>query len=190
MRRTVASPAALAGACRWFIEAHQFRIDTADGIGRPTPEGAHRDGVDLVAVFLVDLINLFYISHLGQKAIAAAVGFAGVVGFFHTSICIGLMIGITATVSRKIGAGHTPQAQRMATHSLLLMAVIAAVMAVLTVVLLEPLLWVLGARGGGCMHRAPFGVAGCWLPLSAGAGAAWVCTAAFAADGRSRGLQA
>lgn len=36
-----------------FVEAHQFRIDTASGIGRPTPEGAHRDGVDLVAVFLV-----------------------------------------------------------------------------------------------------------------------------------------
>ena len=25
----------------WFVEAHQFRIDTVDGIGRPTPEGAH-----------------------------------------------------------------------------------------------------------------------------------------------------
>jgi hypothetical protein len=36
-----------------FAELHQFRIDTAHGIGRPTPEGAHRDGVDLVAVFLV-----------------------------------------------------------------------------------------------------------------------------------------
>lgn len=45
--------AAGAGAQRWFTEAHQFRIDTTDGIGRPTPEGAHRDGVDLVAVFLV-----------------------------------------------------------------------------------------------------------------------------------------
>ncbi len=38
----------------WFVEAHQFRIDTTDGIGRPTPEGAHRDGVDMVAVFLVE----------------------------------------------------------------------------------------------------------------------------------------
>jgi len=38
---------------RWHVEAHQFRIDTAEGIGRPTPEGAHRDGVDFVAVFLV-----------------------------------------------------------------------------------------------------------------------------------------
>ena len=37
----------------WFVEAHQFRIDTQGGIGRPTPEGAHRDGVDFVAVFMV-----------------------------------------------------------------------------------------------------------------------------------------
>ena len=42
------------GAQPWFVEAHQFRIDTTDGIGRPTPEGAHRDGVDFVVVALVD----------------------------------------------------------------------------------------------------------------------------------------
>ena len=42
------------GAQPWYVEAHQFRIDTADGIGRPTPEGAHRDGVDFVAVILID----------------------------------------------------------------------------------------------------------------------------------------
>lgn len=41
------------GPQAWHIEAHQFRIDTTDGIGRPTPEGAHRDGVDFVAVLLV-----------------------------------------------------------------------------------------------------------------------------------------
>ena len=41
------------GAGPWYLEAHQFRIDTTDGIGRPTPEGAHRDGVDLVAVVLI-----------------------------------------------------------------------------------------------------------------------------------------
>jgi hypothetical protein len=38
---------------RWYVEAHQFRIDTTGGIGRPTPEGAHRDGVDFVAVVLI-----------------------------------------------------------------------------------------------------------------------------------------
>ncbi|MFZ7096815.1 2OG-Fe dioxygenase family protein [Luteimonas dalianensis] len=44
---------ALRPARTWHVEVHQFRIDTADGIGRPTPEGAHRDGVDYVAVLMV-----------------------------------------------------------------------------------------------------------------------------------------
>ena len=38
----------------WYIEAHQFRVDTTGGIGRPTPEGAHRDGVDFVAVIMLE----------------------------------------------------------------------------------------------------------------------------------------
>ena len=45
--------ARLQAVSRWHIEAHQFRIDTTGGIGRPTPEGAHRDGVDFVAVILM-----------------------------------------------------------------------------------------------------------------------------------------
>ena len=53
LRALAATSSELRGARPWFIEAHQFRIDTEGGIGRPTPEGAHRDGVDLVAVFLV-----------------------------------------------------------------------------------------------------------------------------------------
>ncbi len=48
-----ARASALKGVQPWFVEAHVFRIDTTDGIGRPTPEGAHRDGVDLVSVTLV-----------------------------------------------------------------------------------------------------------------------------------------
>ena len=43
---------------RWFVEAHAFRIDTEGGIGRPTPEGAHRDGVDLVVVMLLARHNI------------------------------------------------------------------------------------------------------------------------------------
>jgi hypothetical protein len=46
------------GAQRWYVEAHQFRIDTLEGIGRPTPEGAHRDGVDFVAVLVIGRSNI------------------------------------------------------------------------------------------------------------------------------------
>ncbi len=49
---------AVKGLQPWFVEAHQFRIDTTDGIGRPTPEGAHRDGVDFVAVLLVSRVGI------------------------------------------------------------------------------------------------------------------------------------
>lgn len=58
MLRLAEAASGLRGARPWFIEAHQFRIDTAGGIGRPTPEGAHRDGVDLVAVALVGRHNV------------------------------------------------------------------------------------------------------------------------------------
>src|SRR5262245_52193032 len=53
LQRCGAMFARVRAAPRWFIEAHQFRIDTATGIGRPTPEGAHRDGVDFIAIVLV-----------------------------------------------------------------------------------------------------------------------------------------
>jgi len=58
LQRLAAHASALKGAQPWFIEVHPFRIDTTDGIGRPTPEGAHRDGVDLVAVILIDRQNI------------------------------------------------------------------------------------------------------------------------------------
>jgi hypothetical protein len=48
----------LLGAQPWYVEAHPFRITTAGGIGRPTPEGAHRDGVDFVAVILVSRVGI------------------------------------------------------------------------------------------------------------------------------------
>jgi hypothetical protein len=59
---------------QWFIEAHQFRIDTTNGIGRPTPEGAHRDGVDFVAVILANRRNV----RGGETRVFDATGPSGV----------------------------------------------------------------------------------------------------------------
>lgn len=50
--------APLRGTRRWYIEAHQFRIDPHEGIGRPTPEGAHRDGVDFVAIIMMGRVGV------------------------------------------------------------------------------------------------------------------------------------
>ena len=44
---------------RWHIELHQFRIEARPGQpGSPTPEGAHRDGVDYVLVLMVQRRNI------------------------------------------------------------------------------------------------------------------------------------
>lgn len=52
------TPAALTPRV-WHVELHQFRIEaSADAAGRPTPEGAHRDGVDWVLVMLVARENV------------------------------------------------------------------------------------------------------------------------------------
>jgi hypothetical protein len=41
------------------IEVHQFRIEArGDALGKPTPEGAHRDGVDFVLVMMVRRHNI------------------------------------------------------------------------------------------------------------------------------------
>ena len=41
------------------VEVHQFRIEArADALGQPTPEGAHRDGVDFVLVMMVRRHNI------------------------------------------------------------------------------------------------------------------------------------
>jgi hypothetical protein len=45
--------ASLMPVSRWYVEAHQFRIDASAGEARPTPEGAHRDGVDYVALVMI-----------------------------------------------------------------------------------------------------------------------------------------
>jgi len=52
-------PLSEASAAPWHVELHQFRIEARDDeTGRPTPEGAHRDGVDWVIVMLVDRRNV------------------------------------------------------------------------------------------------------------------------------------
>jgi hypothetical protein len=44
---------------RWKVEVHQFRIEAGPEIvGKPTPEGMHRDGVDWVLVLLIRRQNI------------------------------------------------------------------------------------------------------------------------------------
>lgn len=103
--------------------------------------------VGLVAVYFVDLLNLFYLSLLGQKELAAAVGYAGTLQFFIVSLAIGLSIAVSALVSRALGSGDRERACRLAGATLIYMTAATALAAVLVFPWLRKLIGVLGATG-------------------------------------------
>ena len=102
--------------------------------------------VGLIAVFVVDALNLFYISLLGQQELAAAVGYASTLLFFHTSIAIGLSIGATALTSRALGRRDLVQARQLAGTSLIFIGGLSTGLVLLSYPLLEVLLELLGGK--------------------------------------------
>jgi putative MATE family efflux protein len=103
--------------------------------------------IGLMAIFIVDFLNLFYISLLGEQELAAAIGYAGTVLFFTVSLCIGVTIAGTALVSRALGARHREEARRLATSSLVFMTAITLVLSLATLPALGPILTLFGATG-------------------------------------------
>jgi len=112
--------------------------------------------VGLGVVFAVDMLNLFYISRLGQQELAAAVGYAGTLLFFLTSLAIGLSIAASALTSRALGAGDRDRAERLAGASLGLMAGFMTLAALLMWPALDALLALLGATGDTAALAARF----------------------------------
>lgn len=70
-------------------------------------------GVGLMAIFIVDTLSLLYVSWLQDETKLAAVGFASLVLFFAMSFNIGLMIAVSALVSKALGARDRALARRI-----------------------------------------------------------------------------
>jgi len=101
----------------------------------------------LIAIFIVDLVSLLYISWLNDPSMTAGVGLATVVMFFTVSINVGLMIPIGALVSRALGARQHEDARRLATSGSILMAVIGAIVSLIVLPFLPQILTAMGASG-------------------------------------------
>lgn len=76
--------------------------------------------VGLMAVFLVDFVDMIFISMLGKEELAAAIGYAGAILFFTSSFGIGMAIAGGALVARALGAGDEALARRRAGTTLLI----------------------------------------------------------------------
>lgn len=140
--------------------------------------------IGLVAIFAVDLINLLYISLLGEQAIAAAIGFAGVVGFFHLSIYIGVMIGMVATLSRRIGARQMDEARALASSAMAWVVLLSLLLSGLNLLFLDPALRLLGAEGR--VLELAHGFLLITLPSTVLLGVGMACTALLRSVGDAR----
>jgi len=105
------------------------------------------NAIGLTALFLVDLADLYFISLLGETELAAAVGYAGTIAFFTTSISIGLSIAMSALVSKSIGQQNKEKARRLVINILVTGFVIACFISLVTWLLAPQLVSLIGARG-------------------------------------------
>ena len=85
-----------------FVEGNLFRHITVMAL---------TSSVGLMAIFVVDLVNIIFISMLGQQEFTAAVGYAGAILFFTTSFGIGLSIAVSALCARAVGLRWLAQKQ-------------------------------------------------------------------------------
>lgn len=103
--------------------------------------------VGLLALFLVDFVDMLFISMLGVAELAAAVGFAGSILFVTTSISIGMGIAGGAMVARALGEGREDRASEALTHVLAVGVIFAVIIAALIFANLEGMTSLVGATG-------------------------------------------
>ena len=96
-------------------------------------------------MMIASLIDTFYVGQIGTVELAAlTLTFPLVMGF--SSLSMGFGIGATSIISRTAGAGDWIKAQRIATHTLILVIGFVSVLVVLGYVLAEPIFVLLNAR--------------------------------------------
>lgn len=128
----------MAGPQAKFVEGNLFRHVSVMAL---------TSSVGLMAVFVVDLVNMLYIAMLGREELAAAIGYAGAVLFFTTSFGIGMSIAVSALVAQALGARDRSLAREKATTGLVLGFVFGSVFAAVVWAALWPLVGLLGATG-------------------------------------------
>ncbi len=100
--------------------------------------------IGILAIYVVDLLDLLFISMLGHNEMAAAAGIAGTLLFFVSTINIGLSIATGTLVGRALGKGDREQAREVTGTAIV---VSTAVGIVVPFLMIPNLHWLLGLIG-------------------------------------------
>ena len=103
--------------------------------------------IGLSVFFIVDLVDIYFISLLNQPLLLSAIGYAAAILFFTTSITIAMMIANSVVVARMIGQQQYQQAKHAAMTCYLLTFIFSLLVSLLIFCNTNSLLTLLGAKG-------------------------------------------
>jgi Na+-driven multidrug efflux pump len=157
---------------------------TTGSVGAHIVAMATASGVGLLAVFLVDILTLLYVSLLHDQTLLAAVGLAKTLLFINSAFTSGMVIAAGVLLSERTGRHAGRRWGQLVSHLLVLGLVIAGAVAALEVAGLAPLSRWLGADAPAYQAARPF----LWiaLPASVLMAAMQMCAQMLKAQGHIR----
>lgn len=111
----------------------------------------------LLAMFGVDLVDMYFLTLLDDPSLVAAVGYIGTLIYFLVSASIGLQIGLGALVARAEGSQQRALAGRYCANGLIFNVAVTAAISLLGFIFLRDLLLLLGASGEALEHAVSYG---------------------------------
>lgn len=105
------------------------------------------NAVGLSVFFLVDLIDLYFISTLNQPELLAAIAYAVAVIFFTSAFNIALVIANSAVIGRNLGLQQYEAAKRLALLCNTLTLICSTLLTIVFFCYAEQLLRIIGAKG-------------------------------------------
>ena len=143
----------------WSLFVHAIRGTGGDPtkgpIGRALVLLAVPMVLEMVMESIFAVVDIFFVSRLGDEAIAGVALTESLMTLIYTA-AIGLSIGVTALVARRIGEGDPEGASRATAQAVLLGALVAGVFGVAGVVWAEDLLRLMGGDEGTIAVGLPY----------------------------------
>jgi len=101
------------------------------------------------------LVDIYFVAHLGAESVAIVVLTESILALIY-AIAIGLSIGATATVARRIGEKDEAGAAKTSAHAIVLGVIVSLIISAIGIVFASTFLRLLGASPQVIEHGTPF----------------------------------
>lgn len=136
---------------------------TEGSVSRHVLAMASTSALSLLAVFLVDILTLVYVSMLHDQTLLAAVGLAKTLIFINGAFASGVVLAGGAVVAERIGKHAAKRVARLVSHLLIMVLGIAGVIAALELAGIQHMARWLGADAAAYAAARQF----IWIALPA-----------------------